>query len=259
MRDLKRRVFQLLLLMSVGAMSVGCSSSTAKGGTGGSSATGGKGGSGGGGGGGAGGAGRMCGLPADAGGVCASAPCDGVIAKDFSTPDAGEIQYGVTTWPGPFIKPTYTTDDGTLHIMADFPQTAGPQYIGTTLYFLSCLDASAFTGVEFTISGSITSACQLVFGANDVLHDDHASDSKGSCDAGSKCYAPNMAVKMAVTSTPTAIQVPWITGSSVPDAPLDPSQLVGVQWQFTIGPAADGGTPENCTADLHISDVKFYH
>ncbi len=254
MKDLKQRVFQMMVLLSAGAMSAGCSSSNGKGGTGGSSSTGGNGGSGG-----AGGAARMCGLPADAGGVCASAPCDGVIAKDFTSVDAGEVPYGVTTWPGPFIKPTYTTDNGTLNISADFPQTAGPQYIGTTLYFLSCLDASAFTGVEFTISGSITSACQLVFGANDVVHDDHASDPKGSCDAGSMCYSPNMAVKMAVTSTPTTIQVPWIMGSSVPDVPLDPSQLVGVQWQFTIAPAADGGTPQNCTADLHITNVKFYH
>jgi hypothetical protein len=257
MRDLKRCVFQMLVLLSAAALSAGCSSSNGKGGTGGSSATGGTGGSGGGGG--AGGAARMCGSPADAGGVCAAAPCDGVIAKDFSALDAGEVPYGLTTWPGPFIKPTYTTDNGTLNITADFPQTAGPQYIGTTLYFLSCLDASAFTGVEFTISGSITSACALVFGANDVWHYDVGSDKKGKCDAGSSCYAPNMAVKMAVTSTPTTMQIPWIMGSSVPDVPLDPSQLVGVQWQFTIGPAADGGTPTNCTADLHITNVKFYH
>ena len=258
MKDLTRRVFQLVVLLSAGAMSVGCSSSGAKGGTGGSSATGGKGGSGGGGG--AAGAGRMCGSPADAGGVCAAAPCDGVIASDFSALDAGEVPYGLTTWPGPFIKPTYTTDNGTLNIGADFPQTAGPQYIGTTLYFLSCLDASAFTGVEFTISGSVTSACQLIFAANDAEHDDVGTDmAKGKCDAGSKCYAPNMAVPMAVTSTPTTMRIPWITGSSVPDVPLDPSQLVGVQWQFTIGPAPDGGTPQNCTADLHITNVKFYH
>ena len=39
---------------------------------------------------------------------------------------------------------------------------------------------------------------------------------------------------------------------------LDPSHLVGVQWQFTVTPTLDGGTPQECTANLQIDDVKFY-
>ena len=53
----------------------------------------------------------------------------------------------------------------------------------------------------------------------------------------------------------------WDEGSGpapVPDAPLDPSRLVGVQWQFTIDPTPDGGQPDTCTAELHITNVKFY-
>ena len=74
---------------------------------------------------------------------------------------------------------------------------------------------------------------------------------------GSSCYSPNMMVPGG-HSTPTVMQIPWIFGSSVPDLPLDPSHLVGVQWQFTVDPTADGGQPETCTAELHITDVKFY-
>jgi hypothetical protein len=240
---------------------VGCSSSnggsSGTGGTGGGSATGGSTGSGGSGTGGAGG--KACGGPAPAAdaGVCQLAPCDGLIA-DFSSADGGiPIMGGIATWSG-ILKPTYTIENGTLNIMETADQASAPQYLGTTLYFNNCVDASAYQGVEFKISGSVSAACHLIFGANDVAHDDHMSDPKGTCDAGSSCYAPNMMVPMAVSSTPTVMQIPWITGSSVPDVDLDPSHLVGVQWQFTIDPTADGGTPDTCTAELHITDVKFY-
>ena len=144
-----------------------------------------------------------------------------------------------------------------LNIMETASQSSSPQYLGTTLYFNTCVDASAYTGVQFKISGSVSAACHLIFGANDVVHDDKMSDPKGACDKGSSCYAPNMMVPGTITSTPTVIQIPWIVGSSVPDAPLDPSRLVGVQWQFTVDPTPDGGQPDTCTAELHITDVKL--
>lgn len=250
-----------LIAALVFAGAVGCSSSNGSSGTGGKgggTGTGGVTGSGGHvGGGGAGG--KACGGPAPAAdaGVCQQAPCDGLIA-DFSSADGGiPIMGGITTWSG-ILKPTFTLENGTLNIMEDVTQADHPQYLGTTLYFNNCVDASAFTGVQFTISGSVSAACQVIFGANDLAHDDKASDKKGQCDAGSSCYAPNMTIPMAVTATPTVIQMPWIMGSSVPDVPLDPAHLVGVQWQFTVGPTADGGTPQECTAQLHIDDVKFY-
>ncbi len=263
MKDVKQVSWlgAVVLLLGAGALSLGCSSTSgggATGGKGGGSATGGAPGSGGSGHGGAGG--KACGGPPPSSidaGICQQAPCDGVIAT-FSSEDAGiAIMGGVTTWGG-ILKPTYTIENGTLNIMETASQSSGPQYLGTTLYFNYCLDASQYTGVEFTISGSVSAACHLIFGANDVAHDDKTSDPKGGCDAGSKCYAPNMMVPMAVSGTPATMQIPWISGSSVPDLPLDPSHLVGVQWQFTVDPTPDGGQPGTCTAELHITNVKFY-
>jgi len=239
------------VLLAAGALPLGCSSSNSGGGTGGSGGTGH----------GGGGGKKACGGPPptsiDAG-VCQEAPCDGVIAT-FSSGDGGiAIMGGVTTWSC-VLKPLYTIDNGTLNIMQPgVAQTSSPQYLGTTLYFNYCVDASQYQGVQFTVSGSVSAACHLIFGANDVAHDDKSMDKKGTCDAGSNCYAPNMMVPGTVSSTPTVIKEPWITGSSVPDAPLDPSHLVGVQWQFTVDPTADGGQPDTCTAELHITDVKFY-
>lgn len=254
MKDLKQAS---LIAALVVAGAFGCSSSNgAKSGTGGSNASGGGPGSGGGNGG---SGGKACGGPAPApdAGVCQQAPCDGLIA-DFSSADAGiPIMGGLITWSG-VVQPTYATDNGMLTINEAASQSSVPQYLGTTLYFNNCVDASSFTGVQFTISGSISAACHLIFGANDVAHDNHEKDKKGTCDAGDSCYAPNMMVPMQVTSTPAVIKMPWIEGSSVPDVPLDPSHLVGVQWQFTVDATPDGGTPQDCTAELHIDDVKFY-
>jgi hypothetical protein len=260
MKDLKQAsLIAVMLLGAVGCSSSGGSSGT--GGKGGGTSTGGAPGSGGhGGSAGSGGGGKACGgpaVPADAG-VCQLAPCDGLIA-DFSSADAGiPIMGGLTSWSG-VVKPTYSVDNGMLNIMEAVSQADHPQYLGTTLYFNNCVDASAYQGVEFTISGSVSAACQVIFAANDVAHDDKLTDkAKGQCDAGSLCYAPNAALPMAVTATPATIKMPWIDGSSVPMVPLDPSHLVGVQWQFTVSPTADGGTPQDCTAELHIDDVKFY-
>ena len=251
-----------LVLAGVGALSLGCSSTSgggATGGKGGGNATGGSTGSGGSGHGGSGGK-KACGGPPPSSidaGVCQEAPCDGVIAT-FSSDDGGiPIMGGVTTWGG-VLQPLYTTDNGMLNITETAPQSSAPQYLGTTLYFNFCVDAAQYTGVEFTISGSVSAACHLIFGANDVAHDDKMTDKKGTCDAGSKCYAPNMMVPMQVTGSPTTMQIPWIDGTSMPDVPLDPSHLVGVQWQFTVDPTPDGGQPDTCTAELHITDVKFY-
>lgn len=257
MKDLKRRGLQIVVLLAAGAMSVGCSSSNATTGTGGSNGSG-KGGSSSGGGG-AGGSGRMCGESGNAdAGICQVAPCDGVIAT-FSSADGGiPIMGGLTNWGGAFNRPTYSIDGGNLTIMETASQGDSPQYVGVTLYFFSCVDASAFSGVEFTVSGSVSDSCQLVFGANDVAHDDHSQDPKGTCDAGSSCYSPNMVVATPITSTATSVKIPWIMGGSVPDVPLDPSKLTGVQWQFTINPTPDGGTSADCTAQLQLSDVKFY-
>ncbi len=38
---------------------------------------------------------------------------------------------------------------------------------------------------------------------------------------------------------------------------VDNGHITGVQWQFTIPPAGDGG-PHACIADINITDVKFY-
>ena len=130
--------------------------------------------------------------------------------------------------------------------------------MGTVLYFNTCIDASAFSGIQYDISGS-TTGCTIQYSANDAPHDDHTSDPKGTCTLGSgMCYSPQAALA-APTSTVATIMEPWITtAGGSPSQVLDPTQLTGIQWQFTIPAAADGGA-NTCMASLKITNVKFYH
>ena len=53
-----------------------------------------------------------------------------------------------------------------------------------------------------------------------------------------------------------AFDDPMLIGG-VPDTTVDNGHITGVQWQFTIPPAGDGG-PDSCIANINISNVKFY-
>lgn len=178
---------------------------------------------------------------------------DGLIA-DFvgSGADAGiEVIGGIATYSGD-AAPEATISGGALHIVSDAPQTSAAQYVGTVIYFNDCVDASAFTGVEFTISGTMT-GCTLQYSTNHSAANDMTTDPKGTCDLGAgKCYSPQKAVTL--TDTETVVQVPWTgaTGGS-PSVAVDPSKLTGVQWQFTIA----SGTAA-CAANITIKNVKFY-
>src|SRR6185437_7391876 len=108
--------------------------------------------------------------------------------------DAGiEIMGGISTYTGTG-KPTYTIADNALTVTENFASAAAPDYVGTVLYFNTCIDASAFSGVQFDVSGSVT-GCTIQYSSNDAPHDDMGSDPKGTCTLGTgMCYSPQAAV-----------------------------------------------------------------
>jgi hypothetical protein len=201
-----------------------------------------------------------------------TAPADGLIA-DFTNadggPDAGAIEimggilaYNVGTI-GSQGSPNYTTIGGTLNITEDAMATLVAQYAGVLIYFDNCIDASAFTGVQFTIAGSF-SGCTLQYLTTDTEHDDvtypspnpHASGAAGA-------YAPYAQLSASqVTPTPTLISMPF-NGAGAPSGgnpdgvALDASKLDRIDWQLAIPAASVGGA--TCMASLSIDDVKFYH
>jgi hypothetical protein len=282
MKELKMRAFFGIVglagagfLLSGVTSTVGCSSSSSGGasgstgaagsmGHGGSTGTAGTTGTGGtstGGSGGGGGSGVALGCQASD-----PAPGDPLIA-DFSSTDGGSAALvigGVFVYPmtgGPMQMVT----GGAWHVTATTTAGAAAQYWGAGIYFngnsagTDCVDATAHTGIQFDISGTLTgTGCSIQYSTNDSAHANNASDTKGSGDSTS--YAPQLAIA-ALTATPTTMMVPFSgTGApsgGSPSTPLDKSKLTGVQWQLTTA-AAVGDAGGGCVLDMTIDNVKFY-
>ena len=187
--------------------------------------------------------------------------------------NAASFGSGVSKWgsysyaaPGQTPPTAKVTADGTgLEIVAGFvaPVPASSNYMGLGLFFssTSCLDVSAYTGIQFDFSGDL-GGWNLQAGIN--FSGDNASSNdmaRGACAGGnSACYNPSAEVTAAaLAATPAAptIRVPFASFSGgMPFSALDPSTLVTVQWQLTQ-PAggSDGG---GCAADFTVAKVAFY-
>jgi hypothetical protein len=224
--------------------------------------------------GGAGGGGAVGGAAAGTGGstlgmACTAAttmvaPSDGLIA-DFAGPDSGlEIGGGVFTYPpGSASAPAYSLLDGVLHVTENAPAMSAIQYLGLGVGFQNCVDATAFTGVSFTISGAVA-GCAMQFAIGDVEHQDSTTDSYfATGPAGS--YPPQTTLTAnEITAAPQTLMMPF-TSSTIfgsPQTPVDKTRLVLVLWQFTVpaaGPAAAGDAAQAaCVADITIDNVAFY-
>jgi hypothetical protein len=199
--------------------------------------------------------------------VTKSAPLGGLIA-DFSLPDAGvpdaggstgavEIGGDVYAYGGP-ATPQYAFRGGTFEIVENPSSTSATQYAGVGITFADCIDASAFSGVSFSIGGSI-SGCAMSFAATiseDTYNDGTTdADPRGVCTLGpSGCYSPK-ADLTGLTSAPQTLRFGWpafIYG--MPDQTSDPAKITGVEWSFEIA-AGPSGT---CAADVTIDDVSFF-
>lgn len=203
-------------------------------------------------------------------GLCTSsstvaAPAGGLVAEFSASGDSQEpvpgriVSYSI---PGPADAGSFnhTTAGGNLTIKINAPATSRPQLLGTMFQFNSCIDASAFSGVQFTISGSF-SGCSLTYGTGDVEHEDVTlSWTFSAGPAGS--YVPQHRIAAAdLSSTPKTIKLPFTSADiqGNPPTPIDAAKLIFTLWQFIVPVAAtDGSATPPCTANVTIDDVRFY-
>jgi hypothetical protein len=192
------------------------------------------------------------------------APAGGLIA-DFTATDGGfDLVDEIFPYPpAGSARPTASTSGGALHITENAPATSAPQYVGVALFFTKCIDATAFTGVQFSISGTF-SGCTMQYAIVDSEHQDPASGAPYSTGPTGAYSAQATLAAAQVTSAPQTLMIPFVSASNSagnPRTPLDTSRLILAIWQFTIpagAPAtADGGTPA-CVADITIDNVAFY-
>lgn len=245
------------------------------GGSGGNKGAGGSGGSqgAGGGSGGSGGSGGMSGGSGGSGGaapmVCSGTPPASALITDFSDAVVGTSGIGFGTQPslggGSF---TYAATGLTAPVLSLAPAPAGStgqalqvvanpglttdaakDFSGFGLGFDMCVDASAYTGIQFTITGSLGN-CSLTF-ATQFSEDNSVTDdpSFGSCTLGGNCFPPS---SNPIGAGTTVVHFSDVFGGS-PLTAVDAHALTGVQWNLS-GPTDGVGV---CSANFAVTDITF--
>ena len=127
---------------------------------------------------------------------------------------------------------------------------------GGIAFEAGCVDASAFTGVQFSVaiaSGSLTGCTYQVQLQTFEQRPSTGQDPPGGCNVNTtSCYsfpaATNLAAPSPDPTMPTVVTIPF--GSFGPSAMPAPAQLVGLQWQVNSSTGA-------CTVELRIDDISF--
>lgn len=214
-----------------------------------------------------GGAGGSTGMGGAAGGpapmACIGTPVSSPIITDFSDAVAGPpiafgtapnlmggtFSYAATGLVAPALSLTPASGGNAgkaLQVTANPGATTDPAnaYFGFGLYFSSCVDASAYSGVKFTIAGDLGN-CGISFATTFSDAVSPNDDPRGACTLAS-CFPPSF----PVTTTGTLV-VPFASVSGGSPGTIDPKSIIGVQWQMNtpLGIA--------CTANFTIADVEL--
>jgi len=176
----------------------------------------------------------------------------------------GSYAYAATGQTAPTA--TVTSDGNGLQISGGFvpPVSPSANFEGFGLYYSSssCLDASAYTGVQFDFSGDL-GGCNLQVGMSFSGDDSTGSDPRGGCSGtSSTCYGPIVDVSAqanAATDAGVSIQVPFSKfASGSPISGLDPTTVVSVQWGLTSPNATGLPDAGGCVASFTVENVSFY-
>lgn len=205
--------------------------------------------------------------------ICSDSSCAAMVRGcPMSDPPAtSEIAASPSVFAyGAAPQPTYTISAGTVNVAdtIEIGATSQIQGLGVNLNGnaagTDCVDASSYTGVSFSLSGSlIGTGCSMQFAINDSEHDQiipGVVDPKAGGPAGS--YPPLLSITSAeLVSTAVTIKVPFAgttapVGGS-PSTSIDPSKLVGLLWQMST-PVASGGGAAECVWNIDVSNVRFY-
>jgi len=162
----------------------------------------------------------------------------------------GNLDGGVYIYPEPL-----TLQDG------DFLRYTDPvsTYAGVGMWFSGCIDASKFTGVRFTLSGSVPAMRNVtMYAISNRNRDIDEENAVGACppadpnDTWASCRPPGLVVP--VTTEPTIQEVPFTAfKNGLPSLTTDGSDLLALQWSFDWNDSLT-----SYPADLLIDNVEFY-
>jgi hypothetical protein len=171
---------------------------------------------------------------------------------------SGELAGGTSKYGHPDgTRLTFAVEDGALHVTGNVIVGG---YEGWVLWLTPCLDASMYTGITFTMGGTLGGTSAKFQVQTDETYPVDVTNSKGAClftDCDAKweqCMGPT--ATLTVPEAPEAITLPW---SEFPDgttpqgaAPLTADGIVGIQFQFD-GCVTDAG----CPIDVTIGNLSF--
>jgi hypothetical protein len=154
-----------------------------------------------------------------------------------------------TGMPTPANIITREDASGELHVTG----TVGT-YSGFGIWLGQCIiDMSAYSGVSFTIGGT-AGAGMLKFSVHTSANrePDPCLPGKGTCNVATAGACTPASVNIPLPSSPETVQVAWteLTGGS-PEANVDPSKVLQLQWDFEW---VDGMTTPY-TVDVTVDDV----
>lgn len=198
-----------------------------------------------------------------AGFACAGTKPTSALITEFgdlvaSATSAGQFTYTLGVPGGTFA---YQVGDLTVTDASMALNVKGTvkNYDGFGLYTNTCTDASAYTGVSFSIKGNAGTGGKLNFrvqtNSNTAID---ATNKKGTCkptdttNTYPDCHPS--AVDIPVTAEAKTIEVKFseLMGG-VPVAAVDGKDIVGLEWSF----AWAGPTDTMYAVDVTLDDVKF--
>jgi hypothetical protein len=190
---------------------------------------------------------------------------------------------GLTLGGSEFVYPTagnwpVTSDvsGGNWHMTA---ANGIGDYSGFGLYFDNCshVDASAYSGISFTISGSVLPPGGIVTMNVATLDDQIAASwllthggTPAATDPGrciptsatatnqynqSECASPAFVVN--ITATPTKVTIPWASFTTGKPMGVLPGNITGISWFFPPPTGAGTTTPTPYPVDITIDDLSF--
>jgi len=145
----------------------------------------------------------------------------------------------------------------TFTAIVEAPSSSDPYPYNTfALYFdgPACVDASAYSGVSFTLGENLRSCSQLTFDFADAEHGrPEGNPDQGLCmdPSSTSCFPSDFLVSPATTSV-LFTRAPDFPG--LPVAAVDPTKLTAVRWTFS----QPAGATEACFGSVTIDNVSFF-
>ena len=187
----------------------------------------------------------------------AAATCNSWTTFAQSTTNSfgsGMFVGGITTFGTTLMRDTSTDN---IHVTG---MVDGYGY-GFGLYFQTCVDLHAYTGVSFKLKGTAGTTPMLTFQVQtnpDYPWMPRPMDMKGGCTAMDitnpfgECVAPNKSIPVTATEATVSVLFTDLMGGK-PTATADATQVLGIQWGFPWTGMATG----NYAFDVTVSDLTL--